>query len=323
MGNDKSNNGAMLGMLAGPVGGLVGQGLGMALGNTQRKNEMKDQKALMQLQQGNQMALNRQQQELAMKMWEDTNYDAQVKQMEKAGLNVGMMYGGSGAGGATTGGAQGGSAVGGQAPRGTMTAGAGMGMQLGMQLAQMELMKAQADKLRTETTKIGGVDTEKASQEVQNLINSNEGVKLDNALKEGNMETAIETYKIIKNNYVKSGNKTDKEIQMLDSNILRNGVDNVLKEAQTRLTNQKEKESMELVKQKWAEIEVKLEGLRLEEQRQMIQEFSEETKRNYPGVFNSVGGIIERGLNSIYSLFGKDKESESAGYTKANVVKKE
>ena len=36
-------------------------------------------------------------------MWKDTNYAAQVEEMKKAGLSVGLMYGKGGAGGATTG----------------------------------------------------------------------------------------------------------------------------------------------------------------------------------------------------------------------------
>lgn len=43
---------------------------------------------------------NREQQ---MKFWEDTNYPAQVEQMKKAGLNIGLMYEGGGQTGQTTG----------------------------------------------------------------------------------------------------------------------------------------------------------------------------------------------------------------------------
>ena len=34
-------------------------------------------------------------------MWDYTNYENQVEYMKNAGLNVGLMYGGSGGGGAT------------------------------------------------------------------------------------------------------------------------------------------------------------------------------------------------------------------------------
>ena len=60
-------------------------------------------------------------------MWEDTNYAAQVEQLKKAGLSVGLMYGKGGAGGATTGAG----ATGVSAP----TAPTGMGLQGGSQLA--------------------------------------------------------------------------------------------------------------------------------------------------------------------------------------------
>ena len=42
-----------------------------------------------------------------LEMWEATGYEAQKKQVEKAGLNPGILYGGSGAGGQTTNIAQG------------------------------------------------------------------------------------------------------------------------------------------------------------------------------------------------------------------------
>ena len=72
---------------------LIGIGLGGAsaigqamFGNSQaqqnQQQQVQDQKELMEL--GN---------NLAYQNWLRTNYSAQVEQMKKAGLNVGMMYG--------------------------------------------------------------------------------------------------------------------------------------------------------------------------------------------------------------------------------------
>ena len=79
------------------------------------------------------------QRKIQMQMWKDTNYAAQVEEMKKAGLSIGLMYGKGGAGGATTGAG----ATGVSAP----TAPSGMGMiggsQLAAQIANIELTKAQ------------------------------------------------------------------------------------------------------------------------------------------------------------------------------------
>ena len=48
--------------------------------------------------------LNEYNRKLGMKTWSETNYDEQRKQMEAAGLNIGMMYGGTHSGGTTQGG---------------------------------------------------------------------------------------------------------------------------------------------------------------------------------------------------------------------------
>lgn len=127
----------------------------------------------------NQKELNKYNQQLAMQTWEDTNYSAQVREMEKAGLNVGMMYGQGGAGGGTLG-QQGGSAQGGQAP--DQTAMARSAMQSGLQnnmmtQAQIDLMKAQTEKTKVETAKTAGVDTEGAQLQ-------NTGTAIDNRIKE-------------------------------------------------------------------------------------------------------------------------------------------
>ena len=83
------------------AGSALGGVLGMTIGGINADANYHDQKKLMNLQLSNQKELNEYNQQLAMKFWEDTNYNAQREQMEKAGLNVGLMYGGQGQGGQT------------------------------------------------------------------------------------------------------------------------------------------------------------------------------------------------------------------------------
>ena len=89
------------------------------------------------------------QRKIQMQMWKDTNYAAQVEELKKAGLSIGLMYGKGGAGGTTTGAG----ATGVSAP----TAPSGMGMingsQLATQLANIELIKAQTNKTNIEAEK--------------------------------------------------------------------------------------------------------------------------------------------------------------------------
>ena len=112
----------------------------------------------------NQMGKNNQ--ALALEMWDKTNYAAQRKQMEKAGLNVGLMYGQGGGGGVTSS-VPTGSATGGQAPNPIQ-----MG-QLGLQMAaQTRLLESQAKNLDADTAnktantiKTSGADTAKSVAE--------------------------------------------------------------------------------------------------------------------------------------------------------------
>lgn len=111
-----------------------------------------------------------------MKLWEDTNYKAQMEQMRKAGLNPGLMYEGGGQGGQTT-------------PAGGASADVpendGMGLQMGAQSAmqaaamkaQIDLTKAQTEKTRIEAENIGEGGVQRES--IRSTTNKN------------NVETAI------------------------------------------------------------------------------------------------------------------------------------
>jgi len=114
--------------------------LGMVGGGMNARKQYHRQKKLMGLQQQNQMMLNRQGHDLQMDMWNKTNYGAQVKHMEDAGLNPALMYGMSGGGGTTAGSQGGGSAASGQAQ--TQTA---------MDMANIGLIKAQIDNIKADT----------------------------------------------------------------------------------------------------------------------------------------------------------------------------
>ena len=135
------------GMALQGVGSILGLGLNQA-GNQQ---QMQQQQQLMQQQFQNQQALNLQNQTIQQQNWDYTNYGNQVKHMEDAGLNVGLMYGMGGGGGQSMGSGGGGSASGGQAPQNTNPQIMGLIQDAALKAAQVDLTKAQADKLRSET----------------------------------------------------------------------------------------------------------------------------------------------------------------------------
>lgn len=91
-----------------------------------------------------------------LEMWNATGYEAQVEQMEKAGINPALMYG-MGGGGGQTANVQTGNAPGGTAGRDSNDLHGIMGMQL--MEAQKRVLETQADKNAAEAEKTKGTDT--------------------------------------------------------------------------------------------------------------------------------------------------------------------
>ena len=65
------------------LGNMASTGIGMEASNQAQENQVRSQKELMEF--GS---------KLAYENWLKTNYNAQRGQLEKAGLNVGLMYNG-------------------------------------------------------------------------------------------------------------------------------------------------------------------------------------------------------------------------------------
>ena len=93
-------------------------------------------------------------------MWKATNYSAQTKEMEAAGLSKGLMYGGGGGQAASTAGGDGMQPSG---PRMNPVEAALQQQAMGLQLKQIEaqnkLANAETAKTLAEANKIAGVDT--------------------------------------------------------------------------------------------------------------------------------------------------------------------
>ena len=169
----------LAGAVTGGIGSIVSGGLGL-LGGLFKKNNnsLKNQQELMQQQweyekEGMGLQYNYGQQaaeaeyQRNLNMWKATSYGAQTREMEKAGLSKGLMYGNGGGQAASTAGGDGMQPSG---PRMNPVEAALQQQSIGLQLKQIEaqnkLANAETAKTLAEANKIAGVDTE--GQELQN-----------------------------------------------------------------------------------------------------------------------------------------------------------
>lgn len=152
------------------TGGVMGMMFGDAMADKNDKRQIEQQRKLQNMQmQGNKEMMDYGMMK-QLQMWKETNYSAQMAELEKAGLNPALLYGMKGGGGVTTGSPAGG-VTGGSAPTGggEHVQGLQMGLQMRMMKAQIDLAESQANKNNVEATKTGGIDTTKAQAEVLNL----------------------------------------------------------------------------------------------------------------------------------------------------------
>lgn len=120
--------------------------------------------------------------EMALDLWNKTNYGAQKEHMKAAGLNPALMYGMGGGGGATA------SATPGNVNATSPQQNDVMGMM--SQAAQLELLKAQKENIQADT------ENKKADTVVKDQTQF--GLGLDNALKEYLQQTDIEGKDVFK-----------------------------------------------------------------------------------------------------------------------------
>lgn len=181
--------------------GLIGgasQLLGIGLNQQGNQQQMQQQQQLMQQQFQNQQALNLQNQTIQQQNWDYTNYGNQVKHMENAGLNVGLMYGMGGGGGQSMGSGGGGSAAGGNAPQNTNPQIMGIMADAAMKAAQIDLTKAQADKIRSETPTSGNLgDTGMANTAADTALKTmnTANAKIQNEIGTRSLEDVLQTIK--------------------------------------------------------------------------------------------------------------------------------
>lgn len=290
----------MLQQGAGAIGSIVNAGLGLALGGIQDRRQRRQEQKLQDMAiRGNKEMLDYSYGK-QMQMWKDTNYSAQVAELEKAGLNPALLYGMSGGGGTTTGSgsasvSQGHAPVGGGEAMQMM----GMGLQMKMTQAQTDLLHAQAEKAKVEAEKLAGVDSE--------------NVKADTALKIASEIIAKYTGKEAKDQYekIKSPARLIESKTWQDELEARQGVAGTIYElwAEGKL---KEKS--------WAEIE----GLLLDNANKSLQgeQLRAATKKIHKDIDLVEKNIKTADLNNIILELEKDLQTQtgidrnSAGWLK-------
>lgn len=173
--------------------GFIGNALSQMFGlSWSQKRAMQEQEAynkrIMALQNQYQQQAAAQSQQYAKEYWDYTNAENQVKHLKNAGLNIGLMYGQSGAGGM---GASGGARQ--ESPDQAQGNPVGMALQVQqieqqrrMNDAQIALAEAQANKANTEANKIGGVDTQEVLKRIEEASS-----RIELNLKEGQYKEAL------------------------------------------------------------------------------------------------------------------------------------
>lgn len=211
---------------------LIGGGLGMLNSQYNDQRQIDQQRKLNELQIQSQEQLGRFNQGLAMETWENTNYSAQRKQMEKAGLNVGLMYSKGGPGGTTSGG-QAGNVAGGQAPQGGGEIGMGIQQALAAKLMKTEIDNTEADtKLKqTEATKKAGAETENIQQSTANAKIQAELMNIDKQIKERTTDDIVATI-----NAGLDKIRAEVKIQQTQGNIAAETADQQIQQATQQIT---------------------------------------------------------------------------------------
>lgn len=278
----------ILGMLGGVASNLIGG----AIQSHQQKGLTAQQVAASK----ELTEFNREQQ---MKLWEDTNYSAQVGQMQKAGINPGLLYGMGGGGGATTNLATG-------SAQGATAQNNGMGM---IQGAQLDLLKAQKDNIEadTENKKASAGETiAKTPTHAKNIEKTDSEIQ-EIATKIGvNIETAKKILQDVKQSQAQTTNieagteKTKAETGRINTMTPKEAamMDEMIKSQITRnvYLNAKERAELNKLTQEIIEIEARVEQT---DEKIDLEVTKQQLEAKYPGLFQVAGGVINQILTRL------------------------
>jgi hypothetical protein len=285
--------------LMGAVTPIIGAGAASLMGGEQ---EYYHQKRLMKQQQRYYRANQGFGHQLQKNLWDYTNVGNQVRHMENTGLSVGLMYGKGGQPGQTTP-TPSESPKGGPGISGLMSAGIQGGLQAQAIGSQIDLNKAQAEKLRADAEKTKGVDTAETIAKTNSLTQGIENQKaeetltklqsnwqeVENHIKTESAEnsidiieyTAEQSYEklgIMRNEKIISNETYKDKIKIVQENAINANLQNVLTRSQINLNEEKVNQITQKILQDWQSLDNQVMGLQISNQGNKIRLM--EHKRN-------------------------------------------
>lgn len=294
------------------IGTAVNTGLGIATGVMEGNVQQHFNQQNQAMQIAGQKEMGKFNQELAMDMWNKTNYGAQVDHMEKAGLNVGLMYGKGAGGGATA-----------QTPPGNVSAqqtkidttkGMGMALQNEAIQSQIEVNKSQAMKAGAETEEIkartptyekGMEKTDSEIQEIATRLNVNveTAKKIMQEVTESKSRVPVNEMQVVKGEAEtnKVNAETNKIQELLP--VEKAKMQQELKAEITRNVYLDRKEKAELDNLVQDVINKKAQIMQTG-QKLDIEQFTEEMKADYPSLWNVAGRTIDATMRGIMNMMG-------------------
>lgn len=235
------------------ISDVIGTGMGLLLEGHNDRRQLRQQQALLEQQYKIDNRMADQNFARQLQFWNATNYSAQVEQLKKAGLNPAILYSKGGPGGVT--GQQAAHVGSASAPAGGMEI-----MQMMMNKANIDLIKAQTEKTKAETQNVPltgqqiqattssllqGIESEKSKQALTNV--QTEIANLDKAFQEEtfknrasiinlSLSKLIEEVNIIENDrQISDATKADK-IKLIAEEVKNLVQDRLHKQAQTAKT---------------------------------------------------------------------------------------
>lgn len=291
----------MLGM----VPNAISAGMGLLLEGHNDRRQLRQQEQLQRIQMQGMQEMGKFNYDQQMKLWEATNYGPQVEQMKKAGLNPALMYKGAGAGGVTQ--ALGAPGVGGgNAPVGGMEI-----MNMMMNKAQIELIKAQTEKTKAEAVNVPktganiDMDTElkKITMENQEIANDIAGAT-QNAQKAMVFQALRRSWEELEMT-VEQNQWNQKQLEanfkQTTASIVEAYARATLNNAQTKLSYAQKDQVMAAIEQAWDQIDINA------TQAQTQQKLAEFTTGMGPQAASMVGDV----LNFIGGIFrGRNNQKQ-------------